>query len=77
MLFEHKVHMEISGDHTACLLVDIQNDFLTDGGKYYVMIEELMKRNNVNANLEALAAGRQGSRLPSVHVAPLLLPARP
>ena len=54
MLFEHKVEMEIDGDRTALVLVDIQNDFLTDGGKYYVMIQELMKKNNVNANLEAL-----------------------
>ena len=54
MLFEHKVKMEISGDRTALVLVDIQNDFVTDGGKYFVMIEELMKRNNVNANLETL-----------------------
>ncbi|QHO75542.1 hypothetical protein ACH79_25745 [Bradyrhizobium sp. CCBAU 051011] len=54
MLFQHKVNMEISGDRTALVLVDIQNDFLTDGGKYFVMIEELMKKNNVNANLEAL-----------------------
>jgi len=54
MLFEHKVDMEINKDRTALVLVDIQNDFLTEGGKYYVMIEELMKRNNVNANLETL-----------------------
>lgn len=54
MLFEHKVEMEINKDRTALVLVDIQNDFLTEGGKYYVMIEELVKRNNVNANLETL-----------------------
>lgn len=54
MLFEHKVDMQIDKDRTALVLVDIQNDFLTDGGKYYVMIEELMKCNDVNANLEKL-----------------------
>jgi len=54
MLFEHKVDMQIDKDRTALVLVDIQNDFLTDGGKYYVMIEELMKRNDVNARLETL-----------------------
>jgi biuret amidohydrolase len=54
MLFEHKVDMQIDKDRTALVLVDIQNDFLTDGGKYYVMIEELMKRNDVNAHLETL-----------------------
>ncbi len=54
MLFEHKVDMEINKDRTALVLVDIQNDFLTEGGSITVMIEELMKRNNVNANLETL-----------------------
>jgi biuret amidohydrolase len=54
MLFEYKVDMEINGDRTALVLVDIQNDFLSEGGKYYVMIEELMKKNNVNGNLETL-----------------------
>lgn len=54
MLFEHKIEMDLIAGRTALVLVDIQNDFLTDGGKYFVMIEELMKKNNVNANLEAL-----------------------
>ena len=54
MIFTHRVTMELDKTHTALVLVDIQNDFLTDGGKYYVMIEELMKSNNVNANLETL-----------------------
>src|SRR3569833_3177695 len=54
MLFEHKVNTQIDKDRTALVLVDIQNDFLTEGGKYYVMIEELMKRNDVNARLETL-----------------------
>jgi biuret amidohydrolase len=54
MLFEHKVDMEINGDRTALVLVDIQNDFLTEGGKYYVLIEELMKKQDVNGNLETL-----------------------
>lgn len=54
MLFEHTVDMVIDGERTALVLVDIQNDFLTEGGKYYVLIEELVKRNNVNANLETL-----------------------
>jgi nicotinamidase-related amidase len=54
MLFEHKVKMEISGDRTALVLVDIQNDFLIEGGRYYVLIEELMKKTDVNGNIEAL-----------------------
>jgi nicotinamidase-related amidase len=54
-LFTHRTpEMHLEKDRTALVLVDIQNDFLTDGGKYFVMIEELMKKNNVNANLEAL-----------------------
>jgi nicotinamidase-related amidase len=54
MLFENKVDTQIDKDRTALVLVDIQNDFLTDGGMYQVMIEELMKKNRVNDNLETL-----------------------
>jgi nicotinamidase-related amidase len=54
MLFEHKVDTQLDKDHTALVLVDIQNDFLTEGGKYQVMIAELLKKNKVNDNLETL-----------------------
>lgn len=54
MLFEHKVDMQIAKDRTALVLVDIQNDFLTEGGKYHILIAEVLKRNNVNTNLETL-----------------------
>ena len=52
MLFNHRVKMDLDRGRTALVLTDMQNDFLADGGKYYVMIEEVMKRNNVNANLK-------------------------
>jgi len=64
MLFEHKVNMELDAERTALVLVDIQNDFLTEGGKYYVMIEELMKQNDVNAHLEALLQAAQEYEYP-------------
>jgi len=54
MLFEHSVNFDLEKGRTALVLVDIQNDFLTEGGKYYVLIEDLMKKNDVNGNLEAL-----------------------
>ena len=75
MLFEHKVDMDITAGLTALVLVDIQNDFLTDGGKYYVMIEELMKSNNVNANLETLLQTAKDHGYPVSHVTALFLPA--
>ena len=64
MLFEHKVETEIDKDRTALVLVDIQNDFLTDGGKYHVMIEDLMKKNRVNDNLETLLKTSKDNRFP-------------
>jgi nicotinamidase-related amidase len=56
--------MQIDKDRTALVLVDIQNDFLTDGGKYFVLIEELMKQNNVNANLETLLQTAKDHKFP-------------
>ncbi|MFM0527296.1 cysteine hydrolase [Paraburkholderia strydomiana] len=54
-IFTHRApEIQLEKERTALVLVDIQNDFLTEGGKYYVLIEDLMKRNNVNMNLEAL-----------------------
>jgi len=64
VLFDHKVNMEINADRTALVLVDIQNDFLTEGGKYFVLIEELMNQNKVNANLEALLQAAKRHRFP-------------
>ena len=49
-----RVEMELDKTHTALVLVDIQNDFLIEGGKYFVLIEELMKKNDLNGNIEAL-----------------------
>jgi nicotinamidase-related amidase len=64
MLFEHAVDIEIDPKRTALVLADIQNDFLTEGGKYYVLIEELLKRNNVNDNLETLLKTAKDNNLP-------------
>jgi nicotinamidase-related amidase len=64
MLFDHKVSMKIDSDRTALVLVDIQNDFLTNGGKYYVMIEEIMNKNRVNSNLEALLEASMDNDFP-------------
>ena len=64
MLFEHRVNFDLKKGCTALLVTDMQNDFLTPGGKYYVMIEELMKRNNVNSNLESLLQAAKTHDLP-------------
>ncbi|ROM70836.1 hypothetical protein BK653_02840 [Pseudomonas brassicacearum] len=63
--FTHQIQeVKLDKERTALVLVDIQNDFLTDGGKYFVMIEELLKRNNVNANLEALLQTAKDNSFP-------------
>ena len=64
MLFEHRVNFDLKKGCAALLMTDMQNDFLTPGGKYYVMIEELMKRNNVNSNLESLLHAAKTHDLP-------------
>lgn len=64
MLFEHRVSFDLKKGRTALLVTDMQNDFLTPGGKYYVMIEELMERNNVNSNLESLLEAAKTHDLP-------------
>lgn len=54
-IFTHRTtEIQLEKGRTALVLVDIQNDFLSEGGKYYALIENIMKQNNVNANLEAL-----------------------
>ncbi|MGY6126916.1 isochorismatase family cysteine hydrolase [Paraburkholderia caledonica] len=64
-LFTHRApEVILDKERTALVLVDIQNDFLTEGGKYYVLIEELMKRNNVNANLESLLQTSKDNNYP-------------
>jgi nicotinamidase-related amidase len=64
-LFTHRApEVKLDKERTALVLVDIQNDFLTEGGKYYVLIEELMKRNNVNANLETLLQASKDNNYP-------------
>ncbi|MEY4718523.1 MULTISPECIES: isochorismatase family protein [Methylomonas] len=56
--------MELEKGRTALVLVDIQNDFLTDGGKYNVLIAELMKKNNVNDKLETLLKTSKANGIP-------------
>lgn len=63
--FTHRnPEMELQKDRTALVLVDIQNDFLTDGGKYNVLIAELMKKNNVNDKLETLLKTSKDNGIP-------------
>ena len=68
-MFTHRVEMYLDNQHTALVLTDIQNDFLTEGGIYQGMIREGLKRNNVNANLEALLKAAKEYNFP-VFVSP-------
>lgn len=63
--FTHRnPEMELEKGRTALVLVDIQNDFLTEGGKYHVLIAELMKKNKVNEKLETLLQTSKTNDIP-------------
>ncbi|MFS2135655.1 isochorismatase family protein [Duganella sp. Dugasp56] len=63
--FTHRnPEMELEKGRTALVLVDIQNDFLTEGGKYHVLIAELMKKNKVNEKLETLLQTSKANDIP-------------
>ena len=68
--------MQLDKGHTALFLADVQNEFLTEGGTYYPLIEESLRANKVPDHLEELLPLRQGMRLPSHPLAALLLPDR-
>ncbi|KAK6529163.1 hypothetical protein TWF694_004375 [Orbilia ellipsospora] len=46
--------MVLDKKHTALVLADIQNEFLTDKGSYYHLIEDKLKELNVVENIERL-----------------------
>jgi nicotinamidase-related amidase len=52
--------MKIPKDKTAIVLIEAQNDFLTQGGTMYQYIAEQLKKRNVIANLQALLEGARG-----------------
>jgi len=63
--FTHRnPEMQLEKGRTALVLVDIQNDFLVHGGKYNVLIEEALARNNVVEHLEDLLKAAKANKLP-------------
>lgn len=54
-VFTHRnPEMQLDKAHTALVLADIQNEFLTEGGSYYPLIEESLKKNQVLDHIEEL-----------------------
>jgi len=67
-LFTHRnPEMQLDADHTALVLVDMQNEFLDDSGGYYPMIADRLRSENVHDHLEELLVAAKASGLPVVH----------
>jgi biuret amidohydrolase len=53
--FTHRnPEMQLDKEHTALVLADIQNEFLSESGSYYPLIEDALKERNVIDHLEQL-----------------------
>ena len=52
--------MKLPADKTAIVLIEPQNDFLTEGGTMYQYIKEQLKERNVIQNLKNLLDGARG-----------------
>jgi nicotinamidase-related amidase len=67
-LFTHRnPEMALDRRHSALVLADIQNDFLTESGSYYPLIEESLKKNQVLDYLEELLRCAKENGLPVIH----------
>lgn len=66
--FTHRnPEMKLDKHHTALVLADIQNEFLSDSGSYYPMIEESLKQRNVPDHIEALLQAAKAFGFPVIH----------
>lgn len=66
--FTHRnPEMQLDRNHTALVLADIQNEFLSDTGSYYPLIEHSLKENNVQQHLEDLMRTATECGLPIIH----------
>ncbi|MGF6767924.1 nicotinamidase-related amidase [Paraburkholderia sp. GAS199] len=66
--FTHRnPEMTLDRDHTALFLADMQNEFLSESGSYYPMIEESLKANKVADHLEDLLRCAKEIGLPVIH----------
>jgi len=53
-------NFKIPKDKTAIVLIEPQNDFLSEGGTMYAYIKDQLKERNVIANLQNLLNGARG-----------------
>ncbi|MGY6163933.1 isochorismatase family protein [Paraburkholderia strydomiana] len=66
--FTHRnPEMQLDRHHTALVLADIQNEFLSEHGSYYPMIEDSLRQNNVPEHIEQLLAAAKEFGFPVIH----------
>jgi nicotinamidase-related amidase len=54
-MFDNKIpEMKLVATKTALVFTDLQNDFLSEGGKAYGLIKETLARNRTAENIEQL-----------------------
>jgi biuret amidohydrolase len=63
----HNPEMQLEHGRTALVLADIQNEFLSDTGSYYPLIEDALKERNVIEHLEQLLQCAQDNDYFVVH----------
>lgn len=67
-IFTHRnPEMQLDKHHTALVLADIQNEFLSDKGSYYPLIEESLKEHKVHDHLEELLKCAKECGFPVIH----------
>ncbi|KAH8799124.1 Isochorismatase-like protein [Xylogone sp. PMI_703] len=66
--------MQLDKKHTALVLVDIQNEFLTESGSYYPMIADKLKELNVFDHIEELLKNAQDNNFYVLHSPHYLYP---
>jgi nicotinamidase-related amidase len=66
--FTHRSpEMQLDKEHTALVLADIQNEFLTVGGVYYPMVADRLESLGVQDNLETLLICAKENGYPVIH----------
>jgi nicotinamidase-related amidase len=59
--------MQLDKEHTALVLADMQNEFLSAGGRYYPMVADCLESVGVQDNLEALLICTKECGFPVIH----------
>ena len=68
--------MEFNKSDTALVIIDPQNDVLSETGVSWGLVRESIKENNTVENLERLFRAARGRRFRGLHLAALPLPGR-